>query len=319
MIDQLLDLDQLLLEFVAPAFSKLGAPARQVGKLLRALLLHFIKNIRSENFLVNTELKNNLLYRWFARLEKDETINDSFRVALVRLRARLASRLSHDQWQEFLAKTVEQAQVQHRLLLAAGPPPTERAPSTVASEITAVPARERPDTGPPQVGEVTFDLTPVKARARILDKRDLPKAEGQDPKPAVSRQALQPTAKKPAAKKKILPRSKGDPDAYWITKKRRGAQGRVTEVTLGYETGLFSTQSQGIITGVVVREASQANRTEFSNWVDLYQKDWKLGPGQLSLSADGEFHTGQILKHFEENSQRLCVPACEPTVAKGKL
>ena len=50
----MLDLDQLLLEFAAPAFSKLGAPARRVGKLLRALLLLNVKNIRSEKFLVNT-------------------------------------------------------------------------------------------------------------------------------------------------------------------------------------------------------------------------------------------------------------------------
>jgi integrase len=134
-IDQLLDLDQLLLEFVAPAFPAIGAPARQVGKLLRALLLLFIKNVRSDNFLVHTELKNNLLYRWFVRLEKDEMINDSFRIALVRLRARLASRLSHDQWQAFLAKTVALAQAQHRLLLAAALPASELAPSTVTHQI----------------------------------------------------------------------------------------------------------------------------------------------------------------------------------------
>ena len=246
---------------------------------------------------------------------------------MVRLRARLASRLKPEQWQAFLAKTVVQAQSQHRLLLAAAPPTAEPAPATVASQVgaapaisssskstDAAPARPRPDTGPPQVGEVTFDLTPAKARARILDKRDRPKAEGQDQKSADK----QP-GKKPAAKKKILPRSQGDPDAYWITKKRRGAAGRVTEVTLGYEVGFFSTQSQGIITGVVVRQASQANRTEFTNWVDQYQKDWKLGRGELSLSADGEFHTGEILKHFEQQGQRLCVPVSEPTVAKGKL
>ena len=299
-----------------------------MGTLLRALLLHFIKNIRSENFLVHTELKNNLLYRWFVRLEKDETINDSFRIAMVRLRARLASRLSHDQWQAFLAKTVALAQAQHRLLLAAAPPAAEPAPSTVASEIAAapgkrssdsesagaVPAKPRPDSGPPQVGKVTFDLTPVKARARILDKRDQPKAEGHNQKPADK-----PPSQKPAAKKKILPRSKGDPDAYWISKKRRGAAGRTTETTLGYEVGFFSTQSQGIITGVLVREASQANRTEFTSWVDQYQQDWNLGRDELEVSADGEFHTGQTLKHFEENGQRLCVPVSEPTVAKGKL
>ena len=66
---------------------------------------------------VETELKHNLLYRWFVRLEKDETINDSFRIGLVRLRARLASRLKHDQWQAFLAKTVEQAIVHSRIRL----------------------------------------------------------------------------------------------------------------------------------------------------------------------------------------------------------
>jgi len=166
---------------------------------------------------------------------------------------------------------------------------------------------------------VSFDLTPVKARARILDKRDLPKATEQKEKPADKTSDSKPTTKKPAAKKKIPPRSQGDPDAYWITKNRRGAAGRTKETTLGFEAGYFSTQSQGIITGVVVREASQANRPEFPNWVDQYAKDWKLGDGQLSLSADGEFHTGESLKHFEDRKWRLDVPVCEPTVAKGKL
>jgi hypothetical protein len=312
-IEQLLDLDKLLLEFVAPAFSKIGAPARRVGKLLRALLLLNIKNLRSEKFLVETELKHNLLYRWFVRLEKDETINDSFRIGLVRLRARLASHLKHEQWQAFLAKTVEQALTQHRLLMAATQP-------LAASASTAgTPGSSRPDTGPALVGEVTFDLTPVKARARILDKRDLPKTQEQKQKPEDKPPVLKPAAKKPAAKKKILPRSQGDPDAYWITKKRRGPQGCVTETTLGFEVGLFSTQSQGIISGVVVREASQANRTEFTNWVDQYAQDWGLGEGQLEVSADGEFHTGESLKHFEDRKWRLQVPVCEPTVAKGKL
>jgi hypothetical protein len=337
-IDQLLDLDQLLLEFVAPAFSAIGAPARRVGQLLRALLLLFIKNNRSENFLVNTELKSNLLYRWFVRLEQDETVNDSFRVALVRLRARLASRLKHEQWQAFLAQTVAQALAQHRLLRAAAPPPGGPAPSTVAHEMAAAPsssssdsqptpaapAKPRPDTGPPQVGEVTFDLTPVKARARILAGRDQPKAPAAAPKPAPPPPRQEPPAskgpsQKSAPPKKKLPRSLGDPEAYWITKKRRGVAGRITETTLGYEAGFFSTQSQGIITGVVVREAAQANRTAFTNWVDQYQQDWKLGRGELEVSADGEFHTGDILRHFEQQGQRLCVPVSEPTVPKGKL
>src|SRR5262249_30767927 len=125
-IEQLLDLDQLLLELVAPAFSKIGAPARRVGKLLRALLLLNLKNVRSEKFLVETELKHNLLYRWFVRLEQDEPLNDSFRIALVRLRARLAARLQHEQWQAFLAQTVELTLAQHRLLLAAAPPAAAR-------------------------------------------------------------------------------------------------------------------------------------------------------------------------------------------------
>lgn len=337
-IEQLLDLDKLLLEFVAPAFSPIGAPARRVGKFLRALLLLNIKNLRSEKFLVDTELKHNLLYRWFVRLEKDETINDSFRIGLVRLRARLASRLSHEQWQAFLAKTVEQTLSQHRLSPAVARPPAEREPRVVTSQsvatpdpqssasasITGAPTRERPDTGPALVGEVTFDLTPVKARARIVNKRDLPKANGQQEQSADKPQAQPPaankrTTKKSAAKKKFPPRSQGDPDAYWITKKRRGAQGRVREVTLGYEAGLFSTQSQGIITGVVVREASQTNRTEFPNWVDQYAQDWGLGPGQLEVSADGEFQTGETLKHFEDRKWRLHVPISEPTVPKGKL
>ena len=312
-IDQLLDLDHLLLEFIAPAFPPRGAPTRRVGKLLRALLLLYIKNVRSEKFLVHTELKNNLLYRWFVRMEKDETINDSFRIGLVRLRARLASRLKHEQWQAFLTKTVEQAQDQHRLLLAARQTPSASASTAGAS------TSGRPDTGPAFVGKVTFDLTPVKARARILDKRDLPKTEEQNQKPADTPQAHRPTAKKPAARKTNPPRSQGDPDAYWITKKRRGAAGRITEVTLGYEAGLFSTWSQGIITGVVVREARQSNKTEFTNWADQYARDWGLGPGELSLSADGEFHTGENLKHFEDQEWHLHVPVGEPHVPKGKL
>jgi len=332
-IDQLLDLDQLLLEFAAPAFSKIGAPARRVSKLLRALLLLNIKNVRSEKFLVDTELNHNLLYRWFVRLEKDETINDSFRIALVRLRARLASRLKHEQWHAFLAKTVEQAIAQARRLLSAAGAHGLTGPATVAREITGAPvnsspasepppeatAKSRPDTGPPKVGEVTFDLTPVKARARILDKRDLPKTQEQKEKPVDKTPDSKPTTKKPATQKKILPRSQADPDAYWITKNRRGAAGKMKETTLGFETGYFSTQSQGIITGVVVREASQANRPEFPNWVDQYAEDWKLDDGQLSLSADGEFYTGENLKHFEDRKWRLDVPVCEPTVAKGKL
>jgi hypothetical protein len=58
-IDRTLDLDQLLLEFAAQAFSKIGAPARHVGKLLRALLLLDIKNARSGEYLEDTELKHN--------------------------------------------------------------------------------------------------------------------------------------------------------------------------------------------------------------------------------------------------------------------
>lgn len=331
--DQLLDLDQLLLDFGAPAFSPIGAPARRVGKLLRALLLLNIKNVRSEKFLVDTELKHNLLYRWFVRLEKDETINDSFRIALVRLRARLALRLKHEQWQAFLARTVEQASREHRRLLAVAQARSEQAPQAATGGIAAAPAssssdadetpaaaaRERPDTVPPQVGKVTFDLTPVKARARILDKRDLPKPQEQKEKLADKPPASKPTTKKPAAKKKTLPRSQGDPEAYWISKNRRGAAGKTKETTLGYEAGYFSTQSLGIITGVVVREASQANKTEFPNWADRYAKDWERGDGELEVSADGEFQGGETLKHFEDRKWRLYVPVSEPTVAKGKL
>lgn len=143
-IDQLLDLDQLLLEFAAPAFPTTGAPAQRVVQLLRALLLLFIKNVRSENFLVHTELKNNLLYRWFVRLEKDETINDSFRIAMVRLRARLASRLTHEQWQAFLAKTVALAQAQHRWLSAATSKPETDSTSAGAVSAKPRPTRVRP-------------------------------------------------------------------------------------------------------------------------------------------------------------------------------
>jgi Transposase DDE domain len=39
----------------------------------------------------------------------------------------------------------------------------------------------------------------------------------------------------------------------------------------------------------------------------------------LEVSADGEFHTGETLKHFEDRRWPLHVPVCEPTVAKGKL
>lgn len=301
-IDQILDLDQLLWALAAPAFSTIGAPARRIGNLLRALLLLHLKNVRSENFLVNTELKNNLLYRWFVRLDKDEMINDSFRIGLVRLRARLARYLKHEQWQAFLAQTVESALTQHWLPLA-----TTQMPSTDAHQTPPAPANARPDTGLPHIGEVTFDLTTVKARARILDQRDRPQAKGQ-----------QLPAPQSAAEKKPLSRSKGDPDAYWITKNRRGAAGQIKETTLGYETGFFATRSQGIITGAVVREATQANKTEFSNWLDQYAKDWKLGP-ELSVSADGEFYTGEILKHCEMKKYRLYVPHCEPHVAKGKL
>jgi hypothetical protein len=289
-IDQILDLDQLLWELVSPAFSTIGAPARRVGKLLRAFLLLHLKDVRSENFLVHNELKNNLLYRWFVRLAKDETINDSFRIGLVRLRARLARCLEHEQWQEFLAQTVAPALTQHRLLL------------TGTRQVPAATANARPDTGPPQVGEVTFDLTTVKARARILDKRDRPQIEEQS-----------------AAEKKPLSRSQGDLDAYWITKNRRSASGQIKETTLGYETGYFTTRSQGIITGVVVREAAQANKTEFPNWLDQYAKDWQLGPDELDVSADGEFYGGETLKHCQEKRYRLHVPVCEPHVAKGKL
>lgn len=308
-IDRLLDLDHLLLEFAAPAFSPIGAPARRIGKLLRALLLLNIKNVRSENYLVHTELKNNLLYRWFVRLEKDEMLNDSFRIAMVRLRTRLASRLSHEQWQALLTQTVELAQAQHRLLSVAN-----SKPEADSASAGAVSAKLRPDTGPPEVGEVTFDLTPAKARARILDKRDKPKTQSPGEKPAAKEQS-----QKPRAKNKKLTTSQGDPDAYWITKNRRGAAGKIAETTLGYEVGFFSTQSQGLITGVVVREAWQANKTEFTNWVDQYELDWKLGPGQMSLSADGEFFSGEILKHFEQKQQRLYAPPLEPHVANGKL
>ena len=314
-IEQLLDLDQLLLDLVAPAFSPRGAPGRRVLPLLRALLLLLIKNIRSDYFLVHTELKNNLLYRWFVRLEKDETVSDSFRIALLRLRARLASCLTHDQWQDFLAKTVRLAQAQSRLLIAATPLPAGQRSSAPSDQSSASessrsrPATPRPDATPAQVEQVTFDLTPVKARARILDERDCPKPPDVGAKPS----------DKAPAEKKTLPLSQGDPDAYWISKKRRSASGRTTETTLGYEVGLFSTQSQGVITGVLVREAGQANRTEFTAWVDQYQKDWKLGPGELKISADGEFYTGEILKDFEQKGRRLYVPVTEPVVPKGKL
>lgn len=358
-LDQITDLDQRLLDFVAPAYSDKGAPARGVAQLLRALLLLFVKGLRSDNFLVHDELKSNVLSRWFVRLDHDQVINDSFRIALLRLRQRLALQLGPQKWHDFLKQTLALAQRQYlppsppasaglsaaadqsveqaagdHATSASAPEPTHRAPSQVAPK--------------PDPAKVTFDLTTVKARARILEGRDLPKRNcklpapepkpetslneqkkslpAPDPQPELPRPEHKPQLPKPEQKpqplaqkkKKPLPTSAGDKDAYWISKNRRGP-GRAKEVTLGYETGYFATRVGGLISGVVVRQASEANKTQFNNWTDQYEKAWQIEPGKLSLSADSEFYSGEVLRHAEQKQRELFIPPTFAHPPKGKL
>jgi hypothetical protein len=329
MLDQIPDLDQRLLDFVAPAYSDKGAPARGVVRLLRALLVLFVKGLRSDNFLVHDELKSHVLSRWFVRLEHDEVINDSFRIALLRLRQRLARRLGPEQWHDFLKQTVTLAQRHYR-------PPSKPATRTVCQATVqsgeqhrrdpaaSPPASETPAAAvppKPDPAQITFDLTTIKARARLLEGRDIPKRkerlttqEQKKDGPTRGQKKRSP----PPKRKRDLPRSAGDQDAYWITKKRRGL-GKVTEVTLGYETGFFATRTGGLITEVVVREAAQANKTEFNNWIDRYEKQWQIGPGQLEVSAECEFFSGPILRHSEQNERKLYVPPTDFRPTNGKL
>jgi hypothetical protein len=292
-LEQIWDLDQRLMEFLAPAFSARGAPARDVLRVMRALLLLVIKNVRSENFLVDQELKTNVLYRWFVRLAWDEPVTAAFRLRMVRLRARLMKRLGPERQQAFLAQTVELAQ---RYALRARATPAPSVPATP----TSVPPRSLPSREPIAAatvigvdpGRVTFDLTPVKGRARIRSSRDQPDR----------------TMK--------LPTSAGDPDCYWISKRRPGGR---TDVTLGYEVGLFSDWVGGLITGVVVRQRGQENELQFNHWVDQYQRAWQLGPGELTVSTDREFFTGEILRHGERQQQTLLIPSVTIRPRQGKL
>jgi hypothetical protein len=301
-LEQLWDLDQRLMAFLAPAFSPRGAPARDVLRVMRAVLLLLIKNLRSENQMVKQELKNNVLYRWFVRLELNQTISQAFRLRMVRLRARIMTRLGPERLQAFLAQTVELAR-RCAASPASLPLGSEPAAATPASDPCQVPATAEPTTDAPvppprptvteiSPGRVTFDLTPAQGRARIVPKRDNP----------------QPTI--PA------PLSAGDPDCYWIKKKRPGGQ---TEVRLGYEVGLFSDWHGGLITGVVVRRQGEQNKLKFSDWVDDYQRAWQLGPGELTVSTDREFFTGEILRHGEQQQQRLLIPSVTIRPRQGKL
>lgn len=359
MLNQIIDLDQQLLDFVAPAYADKGAPARDVVRLLRALLLLFVKGLRSDNFLVHDELKNHVLSRWFVGLEHDEVITDSFRIALLRLRQRLAQQLGIEKWHDFLKQTVTLAQRQYQ------PPscPATDAPDysleqhpgdQASSPSVGAPSQVAPKPDP---AKATFDLTTVKARARILEGRDIPKRKahstGDQQKPEQKPEASQNEPKKsspiqpitgpdperkielpgpkielpakeqkgapaPQKKKKELPRSAGDKDAYWITKQRRGP-GKVREVTLGYETGYFATQVGGLITQVVVRQASQTNKQEFNNWTEGYVKAWQIEPGKLKLSADSEFYRGETLRRGEQEQWQLFIPPTFSHPPKGKL
>jgi len=301
-LEQIWDLDQHVMAFLAPAFSVRGAPARDVLRVMRALLLLFLKNIRSEKHLVEEQLRTNVLYRFFVRLDQDETVTEAFRIRMVRLRQRIMRRLGPERWQAFLAETVALA----RRSAPAPPEPPPSAPPVMASAASVTvepPPSAPPPAGPaplqavPSVtgidpGRVTFDLTSAKGRARLLDRRDNPE------------------------RKIIHPTSAGDPDCYWITKKRPGGR---AEVTLGYEGGLFSEWVGGLITGVVVREQGEENKLAFNGWVDQYQQAWPVGPGQLTVSTDREFFTGQILRHAESQHQTLLMPSVTIHPRQGKL
>jgi transposase len=70
--------DQVL-QTLSPWFSELyslqGRPSIAPEKLLRALLLQALYNIRSERLLME-QLNNNLLFRWFVGLNIDEPVWD---------------------------------------------------------------------------------------------------------------------------------------------------------------------------------------------------------------------------------------------------
>jgi len=140
-----------------------------------------------------------------------------------------------------------------------------------------------------------FDLTASKGRARIVERRDNPQG------------------------KLRLPPSAGDADAYWIKKTYATAHGVRTEVTLGYETGLFSQRSARLVTGVCVRRRGQENKEQFTTWVDQYARDWGLGRGELRVSTDREFWTGEILRQGEAQGWRLWIPEKTSPPTKGQL
>jgi hypothetical protein len=265
---------------------------------LRALLLLFVKNIRSERAWVHQELKHNLLYRWFVRLQQGETLSDAFRVRLVRLRQRLARRLGEEAWRAFLSQTVELARRHYPPQPAAvdtvprpSASPQVVAPALPIQATAAQPAAALPSSRTLDLGRVVFDLTPAQARARVLRPRD-------DPGPRQRR-----------------PISAGDPDAYWIVKERPHGP----EATLGYEVGFFSQAEAGLISGVVVRAAGQDNQLQFNDWVDTYQQAWQVPEGQLEVSADREFWTGPILRRSEAHQQTLWVPSLDQKPPRGKL
>ena len=272
-LDPLCDLDQRLYEFIAPAFqAHLGAPARDVIRVLRALRRLFIKNIGSENGLVNQELKNNVRYRWFVGLEQGAVVRAAFRVRMVRLRQRIMARLGRERLQGFLAETVALAQAQYE---------------------PAVPVAAPPAT--PDLSQVSGDLTTTKGRARIVEARDNP------------------------GRKRRLPSSAGDAQAYWIKKTYPTADGVRTEVTLGDEVGLWTARVGGLVGGVWVRRSGEENQRQFNDWARQYQRDGSAVAPRLSISADREFWTGSILRHAETQGWTLWVPSKENKPPGGKL
>ena len=64
---------------------------------------------------------------WLKQQYQEQSDELQIIVTLVRLRARLATRLQQAQWQALLAQSVAQTQAQHRLRLASAPPPAARA------------------------------------------------------------------------------------------------------------------------------------------------------------------------------------------------
>jgi transposase len=68
--------DEILKE-MSPKFeklySKVGRPSIAPERLLRSLLLQIFYSVRSERMLIE-QLQYNLLFRWFVRMEMDETV-----------------------------------------------------------------------------------------------------------------------------------------------------------------------------------------------------------------------------------------------------